>query len=596
MRKLFTIFAFLIVVPLYVAVAQRPNTVSSEVVSIDGRDYYVHQVREGETLSSLSRIYGVGVVEIEADNPVIARDGLKAGQLIRVRCENIPEFNMSRRQYNRTFEDHTVLKGETAYSIARRYLLSLKTLVEDNPGLDPTSIQAGQKLRIRKSESGESSPEAIREEAGAISNTLNRLSEEYFYHLVDIGETLHSLSRKWGIDESVIRDNNDVAEGLRAGTILKIPVQGREELKVQLVEIPLDTDEPPLTTDYSYKGILNIAMLLPLWDNGVRSNFIEFYQGALLALEDFKTSGYSIDFDLFDTERSLEKTGNLIRSGALDNADLIIGPVYEDEFELVSGFARTRNIPAVSPLSSLNNSYGGYVYQLPPSQEGKYDKMKDMFTGDKNIVLVSTEDNDDEFERDILGLIGNMPYQKLRLTKGLPAEYIDSMVVSSSKSNLIVVTSRDEVGVDMVLATISSVQNNRKARSIRTGPIQVVGNSRWTRYYLVDRNLFFKLNVTFVTSYHSDRSNTMVNNFDKRYIAAFGNVPSLYSYRGYDTVRMFAEAMLTGNKTTGFNDRLNSAGRPLQTGYVFRRSERGYMENVNWSLVRYKDNYTIEVR
>ena len=582
------------------AAAQRPNTISTEVVSIDGSEYYVHQVREGETLSSLARIYDVSIKDIEGDNPIIVREGgLKAGQVIRIRCETLPELRMSRRQYNMTFDEHVVEKGETAYSIARRYLLSLTTLVEDNPGLDPANIQAGLKLRIRKAVSGESSPESIRAEIGSISNTLNRLSEDYFYHVVDIGETIYSLSKEWGIEESVILANNDISGGLRAGTILKVPVQGREELKTQLVEVPLDPDDnydnqPPLT--YTYEGRLDIAMLLPLWDNGVRSNFIEFYQGALLALEDFKTSGYSINFDLYDTERSMEKVEGLVRSGALNNADLIIGPVYEEEFEAVAGFARGRNIPVVSPLSSLNRRYGGHVYQMPPAQENKYDKIKDIFTPDKNIVLISTEDNDDEFERDMVQLIGSAPYQRLRFTKGLPSEYMDSLVVSTSRSNIIVVTSRDEVGVDMVLATISSIQNNRKARSMRTAPIQVIGNSRWTRHSLVDRNLFFKLNVTFVASYHADRSNEMVNNFDRRYIAAFSTVPSLYSYRGYDAVRMFAEAMLNGNRFTGFDDKLNSAGRPLQTSYAFRRNERGFMENMNWSLVKYRDNYTIEVR
>lgn len=603
MKKVFAILVFLLAVPLCTVMAQRPNTISAEVVSIDGSEYYVHQVREGETLSSLARVYDVAVKEIEEDNPVIAREGgLKAGQVIRIRCETLPEFKMTRRQYNRTFDEHLVEKGETAYSIARRYLLSLTTLVEDNPGLDPANIQAGQKLRIRKSDAGESSPESIRAEIGTISNTLNRLSEDYFYHVVDIGETIYSLSKEWGVEESVILANNDVSGGLQAGTILKVPVQGREELKMQRVEVPLDPldpddghgELPPL--NYTYDGRLDVAMLLPLWDKGVRSNFIEFYQGALLALEDFKISGYSINFDLYDTERSLEKVEGLVRSGALNDADLIIGPVYEDEFEIVAGFARGRNIPLVSPLSTLNNRYAGPVYQMPPAQENKYDKLRDIFTADKNIVLISTEDNDDEFERDMVSLIGSAPYQRLRVTKGLPAEYMDSMVVSSSRSNIIVVTSRDEVGVDMVLATISSIQNNRKARSIRTAPVQVIGNSRWTRYSLVDRNLFFKLNVTFVASYHADRSNDMVNNFDRRYIAAFSTVPSLYSYRGYDSVRMFAEAMLAGNRFMTFDEKLNSAGRPLQTGYIFRRNDRGFTENMNWSLVRYRDNYTIEVR
>lgn len=580
--------------PICYVAAQPQSVKSNEVVVIDGGSYYIHNVIRGETLSSISRAYGISIADIEKDNPVL-KDGLKAGQTIRVRCDTVPEVRMSRRQYNRTFDEHTVLRGETTYSIARRYLLSIQTLIEDNPGLDPARINVGQKLRIRKSDTGETSPDEIKQEIGEISLTLNRLSEDYYYHVVEVGETLYSLSRKLNVSEDVIRSGNDLSEGLRAGTLLKIPVEGHEELKMQLVEVPVYYPDDT-SRQYSYEGVLDITMMLPLWDNGIRTNFVEFYQGALLALEDFKASGYSIDFNLYDTERQRTKVENIVNSRQLDNTDLIIGPVYETEMAPVMKLAQSRGIPVVSPLSTLEGRYGDFVYQLPPDQESRYDKMKELFSGDKNIVFFTTDDNDDEFERDMVQLAGPAYYQRVRYSKELPAEYIDSMLVSNSRPNLYVVTAGNAMEVDQILASISSIQNNRLARSIRTGPIQVIGNSRWMRYSIIDRNLFFKLNVTFVTSYHSDRSDEMVNNFDKRYMAAFGDIPSLYSYRGYDAVRMFAEAMLTGDKGRGFTDNLNAAGRPLQTKYVFRRGPQGFYVNDNWSLVTYRSNYTIQVR
>lgn len=575
---------------------ERGATVkSSEVVVIDGSRYYIHHVQRGETLSSLSRAYGVSIADIEEENPVL-RDGLKAGQAIKIRAAAVPEVKMTKRQYRRTFEEHRVLPGETTYSIARRYLLSIQTLIEDNPGLDPSNIKSGQTLRIRRSETGETRPDAIREELGSMSATLNRLSEDYFYHVVDIGETIYSLSRRWNVDEELIRQYNDVSAGLRAGQMIKIPARGREDLKKDIEDIQLYFTGDRQVKEYAREGALNISMLLPLWsDSGIRTNFIEFYQGALLALEDFKRSGYSINFDLFDTSRSEETVRRIVASGSLDGADLIIGPVYEEEIGPVMEFATPRGIPVVSPLSSMNGRYNELLYQLTPLQENRYDKMKELFAGDRNIVFLVSDYNDNEFEREIRELTGPVPYQRVHYTSDLPSEYIDSLLVSNFRENLFVVTAGDELGVDRVLATLSSIQNNRLARSIRTGPIRVVGNPRWMRYQVVDKQLFFKLNVTFATSYHADRSDNAISDFDRRYIAAFSDIPSLYSYRGYDAVRMFGEALLEGDPERHFVERLNSFGRPLQTGYVFGKSPGGFFANTDWSLVTYRNNYTIRV-
>ena len=52
-------------------------------VLIDGVKYYVHDVVRGETLYSLARYYGVTVNDIKEANETLV-DGLKAGQRIRI--------------------------------------------------------------------------------------------------------------------------------------------------------------------------------------------------------------------------------------------------------------------------------------------------------------------------------------------------------------------------------------------------------------------------------------------------------------------------------------------------------------------------------
>ncbi len=65
---------------------------SKNITTINGKEYYMHHVMQGETLWSLSRLYNVSIEEIETLNPDVKK-GLKAGHMlgIPVRPEREPK-------------------------------------------------------------------------------------------------------------------------------------------------------------------------------------------------------------------------------------------------------------------------------------------------------------------------------------------------------------------------------------------------------------------------------------------------------------------------------------------------------------------------
>ena len=70
-----------LVLPM-VAQAQVVIERSTEVVSISGKQYYMHHVKRGETLYSLSKAYHVTEAEIVKLNPEINELGLQADMVI----------------------------------------------------------------------------------------------------------------------------------------------------------------------------------------------------------------------------------------------------------------------------------------------------------------------------------------------------------------------------------------------------------------------------------------------------------------------------------------------------------------------------------
>ncbi|MCX6247312.1 MAG: ABC transporter substrate-binding protein [Bacteroidetes bacterium] len=56
---------------------------SSRIEKIDGKDYYIHTVKKGQTLYMIAKAYEVDINDVIAENPVV-KEGLKTGQKIRI--------------------------------------------------------------------------------------------------------------------------------------------------------------------------------------------------------------------------------------------------------------------------------------------------------------------------------------------------------------------------------------------------------------------------------------------------------------------------------------------------------------------------------
>ncbi|MDD4603044.1 MAG: ABC transporter substrate-binding protein [Bacteroidales bacterium] len=87
MKKIIFIF-FLFLLLCNGVFAQTPQEQlkkihSSVIEKIDGKDYYIHTIKRGQTLYMISKAYGVDVNDIIRENPVV-KEGIKADQKIRI--------------------------------------------------------------------------------------------------------------------------------------------------------------------------------------------------------------------------------------------------------------------------------------------------------------------------------------------------------------------------------------------------------------------------------------------------------------------------------------------------------------------------------
>ena len=577
---------------------------SETIVYINGAKYYIHTVQAGETLYGLSKTYGVGEQVILENNPSIAR-GLKTDTNIKIPyVAEVPEIK-SDRKLRKTFDFHQVAQGETLFSISRQYEIPVKTLMADNPNLDPLHMRPGERVLIRRKQIGSEDAAGTQQQLEEYRESLNSVADTgTSYHIVHAGETFYSLSRRFGITEEQLSALNGGLKpaDLKAGAMIVIPGDENTQAVVAADTVRHDSlmrfadVEPVEFRALRRSEPLQIAVLLPLSVDGEpNGNYLEFYQGFLLGLDSVKQkSGISVNVDLYNTARDTMHILEIVNDKAFRRADLIVGPVYEEELYPVVRFAEQKQIPVVSPLANIERMNSDVLFQLAPDPARKYEKVQNLVGADKRVTLIYTSTVDREFEREILALLGNHPYERYNYSYQQGAKNSSDLtpLLENDADNVFVILSNNEVDVDRILAGLASADTSITSRG-RTAPrFTVLGNARWNRYNNLDRAIFFKDRVVFISTYHAKRDSELVKAFDSAYLRSFGMLPTLFSYRGYDTALIFAPAMY-GDIEYDLEDHRYT---PLQTTYLFSQPEgRANHVNHNWTRVNYHPDFTITI-
>ena len=555
---------------------------AQEMVVIGGTKYVIHDVVKGETLYSLAKRYGVTVDDIRRDNSSLA-NGLKAGQRIKIAVKSDDKSAVERAETRL----HKVVSGETLYSLAKQYGLTVEELQRANPHVKRV-LKAGHLIEIPLKSSDAKPAPAEQVE----SKTAEPKAAE----------------QPKSVEPKVVEQ--PVAEQMAAAVV--------EEVAKPIVE---QTVFRTLKTG----DRAEVALLLPLGtEDKPAQNYLDFYRGFLIGLDSVRMAGHSVNLNLYNTAHDHNRISDIVASGALNNANLVVGPIYEDELIPVAAALQGKGTPIVSPLANLTQITSSSVFQMSPSPATKLDKVRNMFDGSKRVVIISTDNVDKEFDAEVRSMLKDTSYvvehkyiyehpsiiekrekerekmrEKLReegiadslmMIDDTPSPSDMSPLLRGEEPSVVVITADNEIEVDRILAAIASANIALTARSQKVVPFVVYGNNRWNRYRNIDRAILFTNNVMMLSTYHARRSEPIIRNFDKRFVEEFGGLPSLYAYRGYDAAVVFVKS-LYGAMETGLE---GAHFMPLLTPYAFEpNATSGVHINNQWIKVNYNSNFTI---
>lgn len=609
--------------------AQAPVVdISNEKVIVAGSQYYVHNVKKGQTAYSISKTYGVSILELNRLNPESA-GGLKEGQVLRIPVVQVPSGQSDKNvpKDESKYVYHRINPGETVYSLSKLYGVSESSILQSNQGIEINKLSVGSEIKIPKKD---------------FMNPKESFAEQdtkYYYHKVEKGETLSSIARKYKMTLRELRRENRDMRFPQVGDYVKIPLSvlpQEEQVVTEEADTVMPDEEEPVirlerplgyTPVENLKGTMDIAVMLPFflpensrslkdgkpgdladdWIYPQSLDFVEMYNGILLAADTLSSLGLNITIHTFDIKGDTLEVNRLINRGTLDNMDLIIGPVYSSNLQIVSRYAGRRGIPVVSPVSLINNAVldgNQTTFMANPSLEVAQKALAGEIGThtNSNLIFIRTDTSrrDPEVNRYRQMILEefhkNMTFNDISFKELIfyprSAFGNDSInrighSISYNRENIIIIANENPPVVSEILTSVYSLSKRHNLR--------VYGYPSMIYLDNLDPKIYFEMDQIILSPYKIDYSDPDVKSFNLRYHRKFLTMPpeTSYAWIGYDIAYFFISGLsIHGN--TFINHPEIHYPKLLQNEFVFEREDPADgFENQKLFKIRYSKDYTV---
>jgi LysM repeat protein len=610
---------------------------SKNKIILEGHIYYIHIVKQGETLPSICTTYSTTAKIITDENPE-ALEGIHEGQVLKIpeskAVVESPKFVQAD-----SGKMHIVQQGQTLYSISKIYGITVDDLSRANPEVKYSSIQVNQVLRIPKS---------------IVTDSLklqSQLSGNFILHKVEPKQTLFSLARLYKVSMDDIKQANLIDgewKGLKTGDVIRIPNQEVINVKTEVTitpvvnpVIPQDTIKiakvvkPACNCDsisaIPHPGPFNIAMVLPFGLDQIElesqvdsmqtegeedmrqqealqasafkrsTGWIEFYQGAMLSLSKLKEQNISVNLFIYDSESDQVKFKNTLYELEKISPELIIAASDSARILTLSDIAKSRNITFVMPVCEdrqiIEKNPNSIVFE--PGDEVELDNMVELLKNHKgkNLIIIHTPDS---INQRLGTLLFNKIQNQLKIDTSQvhlieysenPGNFVAS-ALHDSIENLVIVLSKKEGSAGDILRSINNLTIDHQ--------LSVIGLHDWSKYTTIDISYLHRLQVQYFTPFYYIPTNPNYKSYIRDFMKLNQYFPSKTSSAGYNYGMLGYEIMnYTITALTCYDiNFINCLSKHQPVSYLgpfnfVKLSPEGGWENQKEILVKYTKDYDV---
>lgn len=522
--------------------------------TVDGVVVYRYTVQKSEGLYRISKNFNVSQEELVTLNPKLQKEGLKFGQVILIPVKDAPQSADS------SYVKHVIAPKETLYAISKRYGVSVAELQAANPVVSKNMpIGATLLIPLRASQAASPQPQA------EVSSALPVPQPQ--------AET-PKIAAEAPTEEAV------------ALPVPKLQTDSPAEAQSDSADVRI----PVLSLDSSMVSALplRLAYLLPLQTNASRRDgqmdrFIDFYEGALLAIYEAQACGQRFEIFTYDVQKSDTVIQQVLKRGEMQNMDAIIGPAYPAQVSHAALFAKHNRIPCIIPFTNKVSGleHNPYLVQFNPNAQQEAETAVRLLAAQKDslqLVFVDPQASD-------VSAFVSMLREKV-LAAGFATADIslqtiinDSLtsVLRQDKMNILVFNTDKYSSVSPVL---NQVANQKKGHSLA-----LFGRYSWQQEKC-------PIEMVYVSIFHEPNADLLAS-YEALYQQYFGHALSSlhprYDLLGYDLTKATIRHLLLSQQAISDQDKQKVFAEEyhgLQSDIHYEKvSEDGGLENQCIKLV-----------
>lgn len=342
---------------------------------------YEYEVQQGETLYAISKKLGISIDEMIKNNPT-SKEGVALGQFLTyfaskkfASAQQVIKNDIVAKKEVANL--HTIQAEETKYNVSKKYGISIAELEELNPHIKNV-FEIGMQIRLNEN--------TILPKTTVAEVSKTTTSKTMFY-AVQQGETLFSISRKFGISvDDITKKNPIVSNGLTVGMELLLPEKKEIDATIQSDSANGLKKKVSLLETVNKTKSRNLVLLMPFNINRIEKDSaktkneylktdkflnitLDFYAGAIKAIDSAKVLGLPISAKVFDAESSKYSSNlaSIIKNNNFSNVDVVIGP-FTNSFVETAGQLLDKNTAVISPLTNDSGKGGSNVFYAMPNE------------------------------------------------------------------------------------------------------------------------------------------------------------------------------------------------------------------------------------
>ena len=567
----------------YLIIPILTSSKEPQIKNVNQESTKTHIVEAKETIFGLSKKYNVSIEELTKANPGL-NDGLKIGEhlIIPLTSDNQIENKQKSSIDKAVVQDiHIVKAGETKFSLAKKYGLTIEELENLNPEIK-NGLPVDFKLNLKKNS-------IIDSQKKPFSNTTNqnlkdkseKIDLEKNQIIVKKGMTLYGIATDNNISvDDLLKANPSLNDGLKENEIINIP--------------NINSKPKQAVNNISKNSSKRIAILLPF--NQIEKSKIElklskdkflnmvadYYLGAKIAIDSAKTKKMKHDVQFFDSNETenTSQVEELVNSGKLNNFDIIIGCFYPNNNDKLVQLLTDKPVVVVSPIRFQTYSYATLVETMVKKEE-LYDEMIKYFKKSDNnfLSIIDSKKTSSLVYFEKQSDIKNFKFEDKDIFKS--DEFIAAL--DKEKNNIIFFDSESLKFLTKINQLVSSLKTDGYK-------VQIVSVDHHVALEADEVfNDFIKNELIYLSTY-DNRDTDKTKLFDKNFRSKYKSMPNQFVYRGYDIViDVFERASVDST----FINSLMSPSTQLNTKFNYSKNSNNGYKNKGFYLLKMNKNLTI---